>query len=346
MAKKNDNNYTEQQKELNRQIAEEKFSHIYMICGPQDYLRSQNAGKLRKAILGSGDAMNSSVFTGNDFTIPEVIDLAETMPFFADRRVIVLENTWLFGKKSSETEALADYLEKLPETTYLIFVEEDPAGTTRLMKQIRKLGFVLECSTPEETDLKKWVVVQLRTRGQQISGRGLDALISSAGDDMLNIQNELNKLSDYCYGRELITDEDVRAVCSVRVKDRIFDMISAIANHDTDQALRIYADLTLLKTPPQVILSLMTRQFNQLLQAGELLQSHSESETASMLKINPYVLSKRIRPTLRGYSRASLVQALQDCVQVNMDYRSGKIDPKVAVEKLIVTYSSRPSTAK
>ena len=84
----------------------------------------------------------------------------------------------------------------------------------------------------------------------------------------------------------------------------------------------------------------MVRQYSQLLQMGELLQTTGEREAAALLKLNPWVLSNRIRPLLRGYTGSALQEALQACVQADMDYKSGLIDPKLAVEKLIVTYSA------
>ncbi len=340
MPAKKDNNYSEQQKELNRQIKERDFGRIYLICGEQDYLRTQNRDKLRAAVLGDGDAMNAAYFTGSDFTVTEVLTLAETLPFFAEKRVITLENTTLFGKAQGDAEQMSDYLEHVPETTCLIFVEEKPNKTTRLYKQIKKHGFVLSCDTPDAGMLRQWTLSMFAQRGHRMNARTLEKFLSGTGDDMLGIAGEVEKLSSYCYGREEITEADVQTICSVRVKDRIFDMISAIAQHNINLALEIYAELQILQTPPQVILSLMTRQFNQLLQIGELSRSHSDAEIAQMMGMNPYILSKRLKPTLRGYTAAGLIRALDDCLQADTDYKSGKIDPKLAVEQLIVRYAS------
>jgi DNA polymerase III delta subunit len=68
MAKATTESYADQQKELNRQIAENDFSHIYMICGPQDYLRSQNAEKLQQAISQAANEIEERTgieMTGN-----------------------------------------------------------------------------------------------------------------------------------------------------------------------------------------------------------------------------------------------------------------------------------------
>ena len=51
--------------------------------------------------------MNESRFEGKGIDVKEVISLGETMPFFSDRRIILLENTGFFKNQCPE---LAEYL--------------------------------------------------------------------------------------------------------------------------------------------------------------------------------------------------------------------------------------------
>ena len=50
---------------------------------------------------------------------------------------------------------------------------------------------------------------------------------------MENIRMELEKLVSFTMGRDVITDEDVEAICTVRVTNKIFDMVTAIVNRQT-----------------------------------------------------------------------------------------------------------------
>ena len=82
------------------------FKKIYLLYGQEAYLRKQYKDKLKEAMIGD-DTMNFSYYEGKDFTVGEVIDQAETMPFFADRRLILIENSGLF---KSGGEQMAEYL--------------------------------------------------------------------------------------------------------------------------------------------------------------------------------------------------------------------------------------------
>ena len=186
-----------------------------------------------------------------------------------------------------------------------------------------------------------WTAGRFRREGHRILPQTLSFFLSYVGTDMLAVENEVCKLCSYAGEREEITKEDIQTISSPLVRDQIFDMISAIGEKNPDRAMKIYMDLIKLQTPPPVILSLMTRQYGQLLQAKELLQSHPDREAAQLMGLNPWVFSNRICPMLRYYQGESLVQALDSCMQAGMDFRSGRADPQIAVERLIAANSRR-----
>ena len=343
MPKKVQTPYREYEAELDRQIREQDFKPVYLVCGEQDFLRTQNVRKLQAAILGDGDAMNSTLLKGPDIRASQVIEMAETLPFFAERRVITLEDTDFLKKAGEEPEKLCEFLTEMPKTTHLIFEEIAPNATYKLYKAIAKNGYVMRCDTPDERQLREWTAGLFSRDGLRIANSTLNLFLEYAGTDMLAIRSEEEKLSSYCLGQEEVRPEDIRAVCTPVLKDRIFDMISAIAEGKRDQALMIYMDLVKLQT--QVILSLMLRQYRQLLQVQELLVRMGEKEAAAELKINPWVLSNKLRPLLRGYPPGLLEKYVEACMQADFDYKNGKISPELAVEKLIVLCSGIPGRA-
>ena len=96
---------------LARDIKEQDFKNVYLLTGEEDYLRKQYRDRLAGAMADVHDTMNYHYFEGKN-TIPEkLIDLAETMPFLAERRVIVVENSGFF---KSAQDNLEDYLKQLP----------------------------------------------------------------------------------------------------------------------------------------------------------------------------------------------------------------------------------------
>jgi len=109
-------------KTIDNDIKLGQLKKAYLLYGEERYLIRQYRDKLKKAIVSPDDTMNFSEFEGADINVKEIIDLAETMPFFAERRLILIEDSKLFKKGGDE---LGDYLAELPEATYFVFVEEE-----------------------------------------------------------------------------------------------------------------------------------------------------------------------------------------------------------------------------
>ena len=360
-SKQTKGDFAAKQRQFNEQLKSGDFKQVYLLCGEQAYLRLQNKDKLVKALLGDGDAMNLSRYSGADVTARELIEMAQTLPFFADRRVIVLENTGLLspktaaksvtGSKSSssiaeEADRIADFVPQIPDTTSIVWVEENVDKRGRLYKAIaksqkEKAGEILEGMTPDEGDLRAWAAGYFRKSGLQISGRALALFLEYTGEDMQNIAGEAEKLCCYCMGMKEVTEQSIRDVTSPRIKDRIFDMIEAIALRDQKKALGIYMELCALRTAPQVILSLMRRQFDQLVKIRELSGRMPDSEIARLVGVPSFVISKKYKPALRMYSSAELLEALEECIAADYESKSGKIDAGIAAEMIIVRHSAK-----
>jgi len=328
---------------ITEDIKSGQLKQVYLLYGEEAYLVRQYRDKLRDALLGGGSEMNVNRFEGKGVSVPQVIDMAETLPFFSDRRVIILENTELM---KSGGEKLAEYLKKPAESSSFIFVEREVDKRSGLYKAVKKLGYAAEFGRQDAKTLQKWVCGILKKEGKQISNQTLQLFLEGAGDDMENIRKELEKLLCYTLDRDIITSEDVEEICVPRIQNHIFDMITAIANGRKEQALKLYYDLLALREPPMHILYLISRQFNQLLQVKELAKKgYPQAAIAEKAGVPGFVAGKYMRQA-SGFKTAFLRQALEDCAETEYAFKSGKIGERLSVELLIVKYGSRNEERK
>ena len=124
-------------------IKNQEYKQAYLFFGEEGYLKKQYRNKLLQAWNPDGDTMNESRFEGKGIDVKEVILLGETMPFFSDRRIILLENTGFFKNQCSE---LAEYLNNLPDYLYLLFVEDEVDKRSKMFKSSRSAGWwILRC---------------------------------------------------------------------------------------------------------------------------------------------------------------------------------------------------------
>lgn len=324
--------------QLLQDIKQKTYKNIYLLCGEEAYLRNQYKKKLKEALVAEGDTMNYSYYEGKDIIVHEVIDMAETLPFFADRRVLMIENSGFFKNKCEE---LADYMAEIPESSFFIFVETELDKRNRLYKEVKKRGRIVEFGTQKEDTLMKWILGMLKKEGKNITGETMQTFLTKTGSDMQLIKNELDKLTAYAEGRDVITTEDVEHVCTTQTTNKIFEMVNAIADGKQKKALELYEDLLALKEPPMRILFLIARQFHQLYQV-KLLSKEGvpQAEIAKQAGIVPFAV-KKYQTQAKSFSEEELRGAVEECVAGEEAVKTGAMNDRLSVELIIMKYSGR-----
>lgn len=319
---------------INEDIKQQNFKQIYLLYGEERYLRRQYTNRLKAAMCNADDSMNNHYYEGKDFSVGEIIDLAETLPFLAERRVIFISNSGLF---KSGGEQMAEYLSAPNETTFFVFTESEVDKRSKLFKTVQSKGCVVEFAVQNEQTLMRWIAGLLKNEGKRITESTVQLLLTKTGTDMENIQMELEKLISYCMDRDVITNEDVEAICTTRISNHIFDMINAIADRQTKTALELYYDLLALKEPPMRILFLIARQCNILLQVKEMKnKGYDNKAIASAVGVPPFVAGKYVTQAGR-FKSAQLREAVKQCVEAEEAVKTGRMNDMMSVELLIVS---------
>lgn len=325
-------------KSLNEDLKTGQFQNLYLLYGEEAYLKKQYKEKLRNAMLSPDDTMNYAYYEGKGVNVKEVIDLAETLPFFAERRLIILEDTGLFKSASPE---LADYLKDMPETTAMIFVETEVDKRGKLYKAVQKSGRAVELGRQDEGALLRWIAGMIKREGKQVSEATLRQFLGKVGTDMENIQKELEKLFCYTLDSDVITQGDVEEICTTQITNQIFDMVNAVADKKQRLALDYYYDLLALKEPPMRILFLLARQFKLLLEVKTLdKQGYARKEIASKTGLHPFVVGK-YQEQAKAFKSRELRQIMEESVEIEERVKTGLLSDGLGVELFIMKYSAK-----
>lgn len=329
-------------KGLQEDIRTGNFKRAYLLYGEEAYLRQQYKEKLVKALNPDGDTMNFTKYQGKGIEIKEMLDLCETMPFFADKRVILVENSGFFKNKCDE---LADYLKEPADYLHLIFVEEEVDRRSRMYKAVKACGRISEFAKQDEKTLIRWAAGILSREGRKITEKNMELFLTKTGTDMGNIRMELEKLITYTMGREVVTAEDVEAVCTTRTVNKIFEMVRAVTEKNQEKALELYYDLLTLKEPPMRILFLLSKQYRQLFLAKQMTgEGASRNEIAARLGV-PGFVAGNIISCARAYTSEELRQAETDFIEAEEAVKTGRLQDVLSVELLIIKYSSARKAA-
>ena len=327
-------------KNIQADIKSGNFKQAYLLYGEEAYLKQQYKHNLEKALNPDGDTMNFSHYEGKGIDVKQLIDLCETMPFFADRRVVLLEDTGFFKNKSEE---LADYMKELPDYLCMVFVETEVDKRNRMYKAVKACGTIAEFARQDEKTLMRWAAGLLGKAGKKITQRDMELLLTKTGTDMGNLRMELEKLICYTEGRDVVTAEDIEEICTTQTTNRIFDMVRAVTEKNQKRALDLYYDLLTLKEPPMRILFLLAKQYRQLLQVKQFAEAGlAQPEMASKLGVPSFAV-RNIASCARAYTISELEQAVKDFVDAEESVKTGRLEDKLSVELLIIKYSSKVS---
>ena len=318
---------------LKKDIEKHTIKPVYLIYGEERYLARSAKNLLVKGLVREGDNMNFLKLSGKECNAQKIIDFANTMPFLAEYRVILIEDSnWFKGAP----EELVEYLKKIPDTSCLIFVEQEVDKRNRLFKQVKASGYICECKRATDKELMDWMLRYLTKAGKKITKQDMEYLLEKLGDNMERITTELDKLIAYTMESEVITKEDIDEICVGEITGKIFEMIDAIGNRNQQKALQLYYDLIATREAPMKILFLMIRQFNIMLQLKELERAHvSSAEMASKVGIQSFVVNKTLAQC-KNFKYATLRGALKYCVTMEEAVKQGNVNEKVAVELIII----------
>lgn len=323
-------------KSIDNDIKLGQLKKVYLLYGPERYLIRQYRDKLKKTIVDPDDTMNFSAFEGDDINVKEIIDLAETMPFFAERRLILIEDSKLFKKGGDE---LGEYLAGLPEASYFVFVEEEVDKRSRLFKAVTKNGSAVEFVTQTDETLMKWVGGRIGKEGKNITREAYQRFIAKTGTDMENIEKELEKLICYCLDKDVIEPQDVEAITTEQISNKVFEMVDAIAGHKQKLAMDLYYNLLALKEAPMRILYLITRQFQILLTVKVMSNQGFGNKDIAAKAGCPEWAVRKYQSQAKAFSVEQIKKALADGVSYEESVKTGYMNDRMAVELFIVEYS-------
>lgn len=323
-------------KQILEHIKTTSYPRFYLFYGSEKYMVAQMREQLKKALISSEDTMNYSYFEGKKTDPIEVIELAKTLPFFSNHRLIILDETGL-GKKSNDT--FLEGLKDCSDTTVLLFIEDAVDKRSKIYKYLSKEGHVVEFSAAGDKELSRWIQSLLKKEGKEMPSTVLRSFLYRCGSDMFTLKNELEKLIAYTGDKSKITEQDLEALTTSQTTNQIFVMLEAMAKKQRDKVLALYYDLIELKESPFGILALLVRQCNQLLQVKDMAETgKNNGDIAKVIKIPPFVAGK-LKEQTKLFRKDTLYRMIEACANTDQQIKSGKINDRVGVELLLMEFS-------
>ncbi len=319
-----------------------KVQNVYLFYGPEAYIRKSALAALEKKVLMPGlESMNRTVMSAPSAQM--IIENCETLPMMSDYRLIIVQDCALLtsGKAKDETqdsEMLAEYLHRVPETTCLVFDLGDGIDKRKkLSKALLAMPGAVSFDALDDVQLARWIAQQLRPLGKKMDRSACDALAFTSGRDLTMLHGELLKLSAYVGERDAITPEDIDKIATHTAECTVFAMVDALSAGKAKEAFELLGVLLSSGEQRIGILAMITRHYRQMMHLCAMQQERQQQgQMAKALGVPPFALTRLSRQVgKRSYE--GLRRSVELCVQADYDIKRGALREDAALDRLMLT---------
>ena len=297
---------------------------------------------IAKEYVGTLDDFNYTKINFKDTPAEQIIEEAQTLPFLADRKVIVVEEAVLFTAQKTGTavnhniDLLIDYLKNKSDDTLIIFtvITEKLDKRKKITKLMAERGKQIEINEMNEKELTNYVRSVFDRNELEISTEALNLLLEKTSYKYEAVHNEVTKLVLYAEGN--VTVDDVENVVSVSLEQNVFLLTDFILKNEKQKAVRLARELILQKEEPMKLLHLVIGQFRLLYQVKILNgEGYQEDNIARTLKVHPYRVKLAQRHT-RKYPLEVLLEKMIICRNIDYKFKSSYLDRDTLFELFIL----------
>ena len=322
---------------------------FYILHGDDSISRDGVLARMREAMGEDGD-LNRSEFDGTQTPVPEVLAAAKSLPFLAEKRLVIAKGliSHITRKGAGQagktaTDRLIDELPRLPDFARLVLVENEPLKeNNRLLKAARpmKNGYIGEFKKPQ--NLARWIMERAKSDyDAEITPQGATAIATVVNDDLLLAANELHKLVCYVDGERAISEEDVAALTPYVPEANVFEMVDALATGDGSRALELIHQSLHddPRDPGFRLFTLIVRQFRLLLMTRDHLDQGGGTQGGAISRavgVPPFVAGK-LATQSRRFHAEELHVILKRLQRYDQDMKTGRIEPRLALDLLVTS---------
>jgi len=334
---------------------------IIFIYGEDTFRSRQKLKELKNKFTKELDpgGNNLTALDGKNITIKEIGDSFGARSLLSKKRMIIIED--VFSAKNKKIfEEINDYLKKIKsgeKDNIVIFWEAgiktkttggkkialsiDSSGKESPLPKNKQLLFDFLAKQPYTQEFKPlanaetaiWVKKKFEEYGVTATSQAIQTLISLAGSDLWQINNEIDKLASYKTNK--IEAEDVRKLVKGNIDENIFALADAISVRNKGLALKLLKEQYDAGLTDSYLINMITRQFKILLQIRQALDSRFTSrKIISSLKLHPFVAQKGINQ-VRNFSLISLKDILNRLVEIDYSIKTGGGEAKTLLNLFI-----------
>jgi len=347
--------------DLQAHLEKGRLAFLYILSGEETFFQREALEELKRRVFGAEAGVKPppgsvSVLDGTTSAPAEVLDEVASLGFFAEAKLVVLENAKDFLKKRQVGPEFLERLRERAGLSVLVLITPGLDGRTAFARAADKMGVVVDCSRLSRRgptrELRTWLK-QRATHYRLSLARGADdALIERAGVSLASLDQELLKLALYVAGRGprgSVSASDVEALIDRNRTFLVYELTDAVARDNPPRGLRLAGELIEQGMAPEVLLGALGAQFRRLwLIKHRLAAGASVQEACREAGVKQQFLWERTAQAARSRSIGALARSLHLIAEADYVLKgqtATALEPTLLVEALILRLCRAPAAA-
>jgi DNA polymerase-3 subunit delta len=331
--------------ELWRRLKGGRVEPLYLLFGPEGYLRDAAARAIADAALKGASLreFNESSFSLSSSDVQHAIAAAEQMPMMGGRRVVRITD---FGKlREADEEALVRYVTRPSETSVVIFVASDLDKRRRLSKTLLDVCMSVEFAQLKDAELAAWARDRLKHLGAYADERALRQIVALTGASVQQLATELEKLATAALPGGQITMETVEALVGRSRELSNFELSDHLIARDRRRALETLRKLLDDGAEPVMLIGLLASNFHRLALAKELMTRGAPEQEVFRVVNMPFNQRKEFLATARRADARELAHRIRRIAAADLAIKTslgggGERGSRLQLEMLVCELSA------
>ncbi len=322
-----------------RRLKEQGPERLYLLWGPEDYLREYYLAELKKVCLPEGeDSFSFRRLNGPELDVRVLREAVDAMPFMTERSFVEIRDVdW---NRLKESDAVLKVLGDLPDYCTVALVQGtafEPDGRLKTIKTLRSLARELKFTSQSQEALIRWISKRFAAAGKGVELEAAQRLIFVSGDLMTRLIPEIEKVAAYAKG-EKVTAADVDAVASHIPEAVIFELTDCISRKEFNVALSILAELLNDKnSEPIAMLGMLALQMRNLYVARLAYEKNLGASFLLDTGAAKYDFqARKFFQAARGFTLEQLRYAVELCAETDYRMKSSGADDAALFQEAVL----------
>lgn len=331
-----------------RRLKQQGPARLYLLWGPEDYLREQYLQQLKAVCLPEGeDSFSYKRMDGPELDYMVLQNALDAMPFMTERTLVEIRDADL--NKLKEPEKLIKILSDIPDYCTVVFVQSaqyELDGRLKLIKGLKGMATELKFTQASQGMLIDWIIRRFAAAGKSVELDAAQRLIFISGDLMSGLIPEIEKVAAYTKG-DKVTVADVEAVANHIPEAIIFDMTDNISQKKYNIALSILAELLADKNnEPIPMLAMLGLQMRKLYTARLAIEKQLGAKfVMEVCSMKQEFIANKLIASARGFTLPQLKRAVELCAEADYQMKSSSVDDEELLKETVLRIAAGEGNA-